>query len=117
MHSLCTHYALTIHSLYTHYALITLTLLIGKVAAGLAAGNISIAMIDDSVVRILTPMFSVGVLDAKEGAYSVTKHSVNVSTPGEWAPSVASVHSVLDLYNVRLALTYYLHFVHLDPIH
>jgi hypothetical protein len=36
---------------------------------------------------------------------------------GEWAPSAASVHSVLDLCNVWLALTYCLHFVHLDPIY
>jgi hypothetical protein len=39
---------------------------------------------------------------------------------GEWAPSVASADSadsVLDPYIAWLALTYSLHFVHLDPIH
>eukprot|EP01052_Picozoa_sp_SAG31_P009539 SAG31_NODE_503_length_14804_cov_32.491670_9_plen_474_part_00 len=51
------------------------------VLAALAVGNISVADIDEAVERILTPMFAVGIMDADAGAYSVLKHSANVSTP------------------------------------
>jgi beta-glucosidase-like glycosyl hydrolase len=96
---------------------------ISLVTAALAVGNITAAMIDESVARILSPMFAVGVMDAEEvrkrrrfghavyapkpelcqdrlgtnasetlgnrgarfcilqGAYSVSKHAVNASTP------------------------------------
>jgi hypothetical protein len=96
---------------------------ISLVTAALAVGNITAAMIDEAVARILSPMFAVGVMDAEEvrkrrrfghavyapkpelcqdrlgtnatetlgnrgarfcilqGAYSVSKHAVNASTP------------------------------------
>ena len=51
-----------------------------KVVEGMRQGNISEARIDNAVLRILTPMFAVGVMDAEPGAWDATKHSVNAST-------------------------------------
>jgi hypothetical protein len=58
--------------------------------------------------------------EAATGKFTVTvavTDLVGFKPEGEWAPSVASVDSVLDPYNVLLALTYCHHVVHLDPIH
>ena len=52
-----------------------------KVRAGMTSGTITLDMVDDAVLRILTPMFAVGVMDAGASAYSADKHSANVSTP------------------------------------
>ena len=51
-----------------------------KVGAQLAKGTISQAQIDDSILRMLRPMFAVGLFDAPEGSYDISKHSVNAST-------------------------------------
>ena len=47
---------------------------------GMKQGNISKARVDDAVLRILTPMFAVGVMDAEPGAWDASKHNVNAST-------------------------------------
>ena len=52
-----------------------------KVRAGISSGTITLGMVDDAVLRILTPMFAVGVMDAGASAYRADKHAANVSTP------------------------------------
>ena len=51
-----------------------------KVVDGMRQGNISEARVDNAVLRILIPMFAVGVMDAEPGAWDASKHSVNAST-------------------------------------
>ena len=51
-----------------------------KVKAQLAKGAISEAQIDESILRMLRPMFAVGLFDAPEGSYDISKHAVNAST-------------------------------------
>ena len=113
---------------------------ISLVTAALAVGNITAAMIDASVARILSPMFAVGVMDAEEvrkrrrfghavyapkpelcqdrlgtntsetlgnrgarfcilqGAYSVSKHAVNASTPEHIAIAQVRTRSFTPLF-------------------
>ena len=113
---------------------------ISLVTAALAVGNITAAMIDESVARILSPMFAVGVMDAEEvrkrrrfghavyapkpelcqdrlgtnasetlgnrgarfcilqGAYSVSKHAVNASTPEHIAIAQVRTRSFTPLF-------------------
>ena len=40
-----------------------------KLTAGIQSGNVTMAAIDESVSRILTPMFSVGVMDEPVETY------------------------------------------------
>ena len=51
-----------------------------RVVDGIKHGNISQERLDDAVLRILTPMFEVGVMDAEPGTWDASKHSVNAST-------------------------------------
>ena len=113
---------------------------ISLVTAALAVGNITAAMIDEAVARILSPMFAVGVMDAEEvrkrrrfghavyapkpelcqdrlgtnasetlgnrgarfcilqGAYSVSKHAVNASTPEHIAIAQVRTRSFTPLF-------------------
>lgn len=53
------------------------------IKGAISAGDASMANVDESVTRILTAMFKVGVIDrhaADPTAYSYTKHSRNVTT-------------------------------------
>ena len=55
-----------------------------KVRGAIAAGAATAAAVDDAVLRILTAMYAVGVMDehaADPGAYGVAKHKANASTP------------------------------------
>ena len=51
-----------------------------KVLAQLHKGTITQAEIDQAVLRMLYPMFSVGLFDAPAGSYDVSNHAVNAST-------------------------------------
>ena len=44
-----------------------------SLAAAVAAGNVSEATVGDSVTRILTALYAVGVMDEPWGTYSFTK--------------------------------------------
>ena len=71
-----------------------------KVKEGMRRGDISKARVDDAVLRILTPLFAVGVMDAEPGAWDATKHSVNASTPDNIATARnISAHSTVLLKN------------------
>jgi beta-glucosidase len=50
------------------------------VAAGIKAGSITEAAVNASVMRMLTPMYRIGVMDAPEGTWSWEKLSSNVSS-------------------------------------
>ena len=51
-----------------------------NITAGIAAGNITDADVDDSVFRILRSMFAVGVMDAPEGTWDWKKLQKNVTS-------------------------------------
>ena len=71
-----------------------------KVVDGMRQGNISEARVDDAVLRILTPMFAVGVMDAEPDAWDASKHSVNASTEENIATARnLSAHSTVLLKN------------------
>ena len=71
-----------------------------KVVEGMKQGNIKEARVDDAVLRILLPMFAVGVMDAEPGAWDASKHSVNASTEENIATARSlSAHSTVLLKN------------------
>ncbi len=53
---------------------------VAAIKAGLAAGNITNAAIDDSIFRILRAMYSVGVMDAPSGTWNSSNIKKNVTT-------------------------------------
>ena len=69
-----------------------------QLKAGLKAGAVTQAAIDDSVYRQLLPMFSVGVMDAPAGTWDYAKLSKNVTTDA----SVASARKLSALSTVLL---------------
>lgn len=50
------------------------------ITAGIQAGNITLRKVDDSVFRILLPMFELGIMDAPRDAYDWAKQSTNCTT-------------------------------------
>jgi len=68
-----------------------------KLTAGIQSGNVTMAAIDDSVTRILTPMFSVGVMDEPVETWSFTKLKNNVTSDAaaESARQLSAVSTVL----------------------
>eukprot|EP01052_Picozoa_sp_SAG31_P008454 SAG31_NODE_427_length_15813_cov_13.679649_16_plen_526_part_00 len=76
-----------------------------KVGAQLRKGTITQAQIDDSILRMLRPMFAVGLFDAPAGSYSISKHAANASTAESIAVAKQLViESAVLLKNVHNAL-------------
>ena len=49
-------------------------------SAAMASGSVTQAMIDDSVLRILTPMFALGVMDANASTWDYRKLETNATS-------------------------------------